>query len=78
MDLPVESETCQVDVSVRESLSRVRNSILALSKFNMMLYDSSILRCFDYSKERFTTKEMLEVSVQRECAGYVKGLMLDD
>lgn len=75
---PTDTEVENTPVEIRDNVSRIRNCILSLSKYNMMLYDSSILHCFDYSKSRYSVKEMLELSVMKECASYVKNLMMEE
>ena len=76
---PTDQEnTTSISVSIRENLTRIRNCILMLIKFNMLIYDVSILTCYDYGKDRYSTKDLLEFSVQEECTSHVKNVLSEE
>merc|ERR1712050_385194 len=62
-----ENPDAVIGKDIRENVTRVRNCVLILSKFCLMIYDTSILYCFDYS-QGFSGKELLETEIQKECA----------
>ena len=66
-----ENPDAVIGKDIRENITRVRNCVLILSKYCLMIYDTSILYCFDYS-QGFSGKELLESEVQKECALEVK------
>lgn len=70
-----ENPEAVISKETRENVTRVRNCILILSKFCLMIYDTSILYCFEYS-QGFSGKELLESGIQRECALAVKNQLM--
>lgn len=59
------NDQCTSDT--KEKITRVRNCVLILQKYCIMIYDTSILLCFEYSQQ-YTSRQLLEPDIQQECA----------
>lgn len=53
--------------SLREAITRTRNVILCLAKYNIMLYDTTIVYAYDISREH-SISQLLKPEVQLEVA----------
>jgi len=72
-----ENPNAEIPLVIRESVTRVRNCLLVLSKFSLMIYDTSVLYCYEYS-QTYTAKELLDFGVQKDCAHATRTQLLQN